>query len=162
MRVAAGPEMTTSDVVALIVERYHDRLRDTLPRLESLAARAARSGTHREQLREVERILADLVDATLPHLDEEEHHVFPVLVGARRAPAGFGRVLAAMMVESRIVDELVERMRRVTDGFHLPDDALPEHRALVQGLAELAEELDAHTTIERDVLLPRYDSAVVR
>jgi len=161
--LAAAADMTTAELIAHLVETYHDRLRETLPALESLAARAMRTGgAYRGQLRAVEQVLADLVDATLPHLDEDEHHVFPVLVGARPPPVGFGRVLAAMAEEGHIVDALVQKLLRATDGFHSPPDATPEHAQLVVGLAELARQLQAHVQLEQEVLLPRYNVAILR
>lgn len=148
--------LSTPELIEYLVREHHDRLRETLPAIQSAATHA----THRVELRGVATLVTDLMDALLPHFDDEEHHVFPVLAGRRTAPPGFLGELAAMRDEGRVVGSLLDGLTAATDGFEVRAGSPPEQRAFVLSLAQLTRELRAHVALELDVLLPRYATPV--
>jgi regulator of cell morphogenesis and NO signaling len=152
--------LTTPQLVALIVGRYHDGLRRVLPFAQALAMKVSRvHGDHNPKLRELEQVVIELVNTLLPHLEEEERVLFPLLSGAAPPPDEAQRQLTAMTEEHLVVAALLERVRQATDEFTLPPWACNSYRTLFSELEQLEADVFTHVHLENHVLKPRFAAA---
>lgn len=150
-------ELSTPALVAHLVSSHHRHVREALPFLGGLAAKVSRvHGEHNPRLREVQAGLAELTELLLPHLDEEEQALFPLLIagGADRARAR--RQLDAMHEEHLEVGALLGRVRAAAEDFALPDWACNSYRTLYAELEQLEGEVRALVHLENHVLRPRF------
>jgi regulator of cell morphogenesis and NO signaling len=159
--------MGLGELVDHIVETHHAYLREELPRLSFLVNKVANAhgGAHPEllELREVfEGLRAELEE----HTEKEERMLFPAcreLEGAgSMPPLPFGTVknpIAAMMAEHVEAGEGLGRIRELTRGYAVPEDACNTYRAMLDGLAELERDTHYHVFKENSILFPRAAAA---
>lgn len=137
-----------------IVENYHRPLDEELPRLEGLARKVAR--VHGERHPELEMLLEAYLELQRdlgPHMMKEERVLFPAI---QNGDADF--ILApveVMQLEHESVGGLLARIRRLSGGFEVPEDACGSFRALWNGLADLERSLHEHIHLENNILFPR-------
>ncbi|QQR74082.1 MAG: iron-sulfur cluster repair di-iron protein [Holophagales bacterium] len=147
-------EAPLAELVAHIVERYHEPLREELPRLESMARKVFRVHGDKDPER-----LGALLESFLrlkgeldQHLTEEEQSLFPALL--RAASDGTSDVQAFVDDHTRVGQEL-HRIRELTDEFRVPAGACNTWNALWHGLAALETDLHEHIHLENNVLFRR-------
>jgi len=156
----AGPDptrMATPSLIALIVSRHHDYLRQTLPFVRALAAKVSRvHGDRDPRLRGLESIVVELGETLVPHLDAEEPVLFPALMAKTPDPVVVGAELEAMQVDHLAVGGLLEQLRDTTNDFHLPEWACTSYRTLFSELEQLEGDVLRHVHLENHVLMPRF------
>jgi regulator of cell morphogenesis and NO signaling len=143
-----------------IVRTYHDRLRDELPRLESMASKVARvHGMKAPYLARLERIVSELSADLLSHMKKEERVLFPVIraieAGPDRPTLPISAPIAVMELEHGHAGSLLSELHTMTHGYVAPAWACGTCRALYQGLSELADEMHVHVHLENNILFPR-------
>ncbi len=142
------------DLVAFIVSRYHDRLREELPQLVALATKV--ETTHAEKAscpRGLAAHLAAVQDNVAMHLAKEERILFPLILdGMGRMAAGPIRVMEQEHDDHR---EDLLRTRKLTNDLTAPPEACTSWRALYLRLDALEAELMEHIHLENNVLFPR-------
>jgi len=145
-----------------IVERHHRFLRASLPRLSDLITRtrAAHEPQHPE-LRELEEVFRRLRSELEQHMMKEELVLFPAvkeLVASRARPGfPFGTVrnpIGVMEQEHQHAAAALRRMRALTHGYRVPEDACPTYAELLRRLEELERDLHVHIHKENNVLFP--------
>ena len=145
-----------------IVSRYHSALREDLPRLGRMADKVAEvHGERHPELSELARVYGGLRDELLPHLGAEEERVFPALRQLAESGTGGAEVreaLHALEEEHDRAGAALARLRSLSHGFAVPDDACTTYRALYEGLVRFERELHEHVHLENNVLFPRVVS----
>lgn len=149
-----------SDLCRHIVERYHTRIREDLPRIESLLRETSRQmgdeGAYLDVLLRGWRALAIELRA---HLEREEAALFPML--SRLESSGDGDAETADALVSGLGREhddaalALLSMARLTKGFAPPENASPLLRELYESLERFDAEFREHVGLENGVLLPR-------
>jgi regulator of cell morphogenesis and NO signaling len=166
---AAGPAEETRDwdeaplaeLIDHILDRYHQRLREDLPRLDAMAARVL--SVHGEKHPETLPALAATVQALRAelesHMTKEEQVLFPAvreLEAGGGAPAPWlSEPIAMMEDEHDVAARALRELRRLTDAFQPPIGACTTFRGLYHGLAELESDTHRHIHLENNVLFPR-------
>ena len=138
------------ELVAFIVERYHEPLREDLPRLAQMAHKVER--VHGEKPGcplGLGEHLSTWGNAVLDHLDKEEQVLFPSLSSPDPA------VVAALAREHDDHAGALGRTRELTGDLVPPPHACTTWRALYAGLDQLERELMEHVHIENHLLFPR-------
>jgi len=151
-----------------IVSRYHERLREDLPRLSDMAGRvvAAHGEKHPEVVPELARVFAALRAELEAHTQKEERILFPYVRqleavetrGGVLSDSPFGSVAApigCMEAEHVAAGEALARLRELSGGFEPPAGACPTFRGLYHGLAELEADTHRHIHLENNLLFPR-------
>lgn len=142
------------ELTAHVVERYHEPLRQELPRLLAMARRV--EAVHGDKAA-CPRGLADLLqragDELLLHMQKEEQILFPLIRGGRGSLAT--GPIGVMELEHLDHARALEQMRALATGYAPPAEACATWRALYVGLAELDRELVQHIHLENNVLFPR-------
>lgn len=160
-------EAPLTRLIEHILNKHHVFTRAELTRLETLFVKVcAKHGAFQPALLKAEALLQALRDELLPHMQKEERVLFPYVKQAEEAVsigrplpiAPFGTVqnpVRMMMREHDTAGEMLREMRRLTNGYALPDEACASWRALYQGLQELEADLHEHIHLENNVLFPR-------
>jgi regulator of cell morphogenesis and NO signaling len=138
-----------------ILATYHARLREELPRLESMARKVA-DVHHDKQPEKLPRLLsvylglkAELED----HMMKEETILFPAIRNGQGAMVG-GPV-AVMEQEHESAASALRELRELTGNYTVPDEACTTWKALWHGLAALESDLHEHIHLENNILFPR-------
>lgn len=142
------------ELVAFIVSRYHDRLRDELPQLVALASKVE---TKHDEKASCPHGLAQHLTAVhenvLMHLAKEEKVLFPIILdGMGRMAAGPIRVMEQEHDDHR---EGLLQTRALTNNLTPPEEACTSWRALYLRLDALEADLMEHIHLENNVLFPR-------
>ncbi len=142
------------ELVYFIVDRYHQRLRQTLPELIAMAEKVElRHGDKPACPRGLAAHLHRVHEEVLDHLLKEEGVLFPmILAGRGRATAGPVQV---MEMEHDDHKRNLDVLRTLTTGFVPPAEACVTWRALYLGLEQLEQELMQHIHLENHVLFQR-------
>ena len=149
--------LTTPRLIEHIVAKHHGYLRKVLPFVQMLAEKVARvHGDHNPKLRELDAAVGELVDALLPHLDEEEQQLFPTLTAKEPDLQRASKQLATMHEDHLAVAKLLERIRAAADDFTLPPWACNSYRTLFSELRKVESDVFAHVHLENNVVRPRF------
>ena len=114
-------------------------------------------GNSHAELVDVATTLRRIREAVVPHLDIEEQHLFPALrklIGGIPSP-GMTEQLAAMRTDHDALGADLHRLRELTKGFAVPEDACAKYREMLTGLEALERDMHQHVHLENNVLLPR-------
>ncbi len=143
-----------ADLVAFIVSRYHDRLREELPQLVELAAKV--ESKHADKPPCPHGLADHLVvvhQNVLMHLAKEEKILFPLILdGMGYMASGPVRVMEQEHDDHR---EALLRTRALTNDLRIPEEACTSWRALYMRLDALEADLMEHIHLENNVLFPR-------
>jgi regulator of cell morphogenesis and NO signaling len=143
----AGP----AELIAHILDRFHERHRQQLPELIHLARRVEQAhGEHPACPRGLADRLSVLQQALESHVQTEEQVLFPLL--ARGEGAFVRTLILAMRMEHDHYGEALKRLTELTDVFTPPPAACNTWRALYQGLAGLCADLMENIYLENNVL----------
>jgi regulator of cell morphogenesis and NO signaling len=169
LAAVAGPiepadwvDLEPAAMVDHLERTHHAFLHAELPRLVALAEKVAsvHGGRHPE-LAEVAAGVGDLRADLEPHLAKEEQVLFPMIrtmATSDTAPrfhcGSLGNPISMMLVEHDRTGDLLEQLRRLTDGYAVPDDGCASYRALYDGLADVEADTHLHVHKENNVLFP--------
>lgn len=138
-----------------IVAHYHQQLRVSLPRIESLGQSLAdasaddAAATAAELLDVFRGLRVELED----HMAKEEHILFPMISGGQGFMAD--GPIAMMEAEHAAADEAIQILHDLTDGYRPASDASTECVALWRELERFAQEMHEHIYLENEILFPR-------
>jgi regulator of cell morphogenesis and NO signaling len=141
-------------VVDHIVNRYHRRLRATLPALVDMARMV--EARHWERVScpvGLTTLLERVQEAVLDHLEKEEVVLFPLIL--RRAGAGLAAPVSVIETEHEHHKSDLLRIRALTNDLTPPTEACTTWRALYAGLQQFEQELMEHIHLENNVLFRR-------
>lgn len=143
-----------------IVNGHHAFLWEELPALVALAAKVEEvHGSRHPELATVHRMVVALRADLEPHMFKEERVLFPavrLLVEGQRQ-FGFGPIdnpIGMMRLEHEQAGDLLEELRRTTDGYTVPTDGCASYEALYRRLEHLEEDTHLHIHKENNVLFP--------
>ena len=151
-----------SDLMAHLVEAFHEPLRDELPRLHAMAVKVqAHDDDSRHALAVVLFELGRFRAQLEAHLSEEERDLFALV---QRAESGnqqpddarrFQELRAVLEAEHREAGDALHVLSQATDRYQPPPRACTTVRALYRGLHELEQFMQLHSHLENNVLFPR-------
>ncbi len=158
-----APDASLRTVIAHIQERYHQPLREELPRISAMLEKLVRR--HGERLPNVlpllqatfERFREDL----MTHLEKEDRGLFPAIVNMDADLPGSGSIVHwlrdpvdMLEFEHRDAEAAMGRMRELTNSYTPPEDACPTFRGVYYALSELERDMESHIRLEHDILFP--------
>lgn len=142
-----------TELCAHIVETHHGRLRSDLPRLDTLAERAATAhGDVRPELHELRKELTRLRRELEEHIAEEERELFPALAAGQTIDHS---ELERLRGEHETTGARLRRLRELAGGYKTDEALCNTHRTLLQGLHELELDVHQHVHEENNILFPR-------
>jgi regulator of cell morphogenesis and NO signaling len=140
-----------------IVERHHDGLRRELPRIEELLRTVVRvHGRGNLGLYDLQRTFVGMTEELLPHLELEERVLFPA---ARKLEVDGAAVAEPLLHEHERdhehVGDSLTALRELTSDYRVDRALCGTHRALLDALRSLEQDLHQHLHEENNVLFPR-------
>ena len=158
-----------SELVDHIVHRYHDTLRQELPRLAAMAEKVntVHGAKVPETFPRLNRVFAELADELTSHMGKEEMILFPAVQELEAAldesrrpqtrfPLGALRMpMSVMEQEHEHAGNLLSALRELTGGYQAPEWACNTFRGLYAGLEEFERDLHVHIHLENNILFPR-------
>jgi regulator of cell morphogenesis and NO signaling len=160
-------EASLTELSKHIVQKHHGFVRQEIARLVPLFAKVAGvHGQNHPELVQIQSSFHTLAEELAMHLMKEERMLFPYIEqleiaaksGHPAAPPMFGTVqnpVRMMMMEHDSAEELLGKMRRVTNGYTVPADACMSFKMLYQALQEFEMDLHEHIHLENNILFPR-------
>jgi regulator of cell morphogenesis and NO signaling len=161
-------EATLAALVDHIEQVHHAFMRRSLPRIAALFDKviAAHGQRHARVLRPLKQVFTALRGEIERHLQKEEHVLFPYVRSLEALAANGSRAFArehgsiqnpvrVMRLEHDDAGRALARMRALTDGYRLPEDACESFRALYEALVETEGDLHEHIHLENNILFPR-------
>ena len=146
-----------------IQARYHEPLRDELPRLAAMVAKVVdRHGDHLpETLRPLQQTFSALEAELLEHMRNEDKVLFPLiekLEAGTRTPEGVAppeMPIEALEHDHARAGEALAAMRALTHDYTPPEWACPTFRGLYYGLAQFESDMHLHVHLENNILFRR-------
>lgn len=160
-----------SALVEHIQQRFHEPLRQELPRLAAMLDKViSRHGDrHGDMLRSLGRVFGDFQSDLLSHMEKEDLVLFPAVTALERGEASalgqwhwIAGPIGMMELEHADAGAALAEMRRLTNGYTPPADACPTFQGLFFGLAELEREMHLHVHLENNILFPRTEALADR
>lgn len=149
------------DLIAHILAAHHEHLRSHLPTLKALTVKVARvHGEAHPELLALRDLFVRFAADMLAHMDKEEGVLFPLCLAlAAGEQPTWGPPLSApvacMEAEHEEAGRDLLAMRRLSNGYQVPEQACGSWRALWHGLADLEANTFRHVHLENHVLFPR-------
>ncbi len=144
----------TDQLIEHILSTYHQRHREQLPELISLARRVEQvHASHPECPEGLADHLSDIRQALESHMLKEEQILFPMLLRGEQGEAG--GPISVMRFEHEQHDEGLNTLRALTNDNQPPAHACNTWRTLYQGLELFCQELTQHIQLENEVLFTR-------
>jgi len=149
------------ELVQHILKRYHRETRFGMAELECLAEEAASLAGHRIPVLLAIRDEVDLFCTEMrAHLKMEEVTLFPAILAKDEGrdvneQCELMDPLELFEDEHHAAEGLLTRIRRITNGFVPPADAVPVQASLYAACEALAESLARHIYLENEILFKR-------
>ncbi len=148
-------EAPLPDLIEHILVHYHRPLDEELPRLEAMARKVVH--VHGDKMPEV---LPEILSTFLglraeleAHFPKEEQILFPMILKGQGAMVH--GPISVMEAEHDRAGNALKRLRQLTNGYEVPEQACNTWRALWHGLADLESSLHRHIHLENNILFPR-------
>lgn len=143
-----------AEMIDHIVTRFHNRHREQLPELITLAEKVENVHGDRDDCpvgvaAQLEKIYAELSQ----HLMKEEQILFPMIKMGNYAMASMP--IRVMEIEHDEAGQDVEVIKSLTNNCTPPADACFSWKALYNGINEFIDDLMHHIHLENNILFPR-------
>lgn len=167
---AGGPRFNTWDLgtlAAYVVANHHAYVKQAIPTLLTHTRKIAGvHGAAHPELTEVAALIEGVADEMASHMMKEEEILFPYITGLAAASRGeggnpsapFGTVrnpIRMMEMEHESVGDAVARIRQLTDGYRIPEEACTTYRVCLQELEAFERDLHEHVHLENNILFPK-------
>ncbi|MDP7036031.1 MAG: iron-sulfur cluster repair di-iron protein [Planctomycetota bacterium] len=143
------------DLMDHILARYHQPLKEELPRLEAMLDKVYQVHGEKdpERLLSLVNVFRALKEELKDHMEKEEVILFPMIRTGQGAMAGCP--ISVMEMEHKSAGASLCKIRQLTDEYQVPSQACNTWRALWHGLKELEESTHQHIHLENNILHPR-------
>lgn len=143
-----------AEMIDHIITRFHDRHREQLPELITLAEKIENVHGDRDDCpvgvaAQLEKIYAELSQ----HLMKEEQILFPMIKMGNYAMASMP--IRVMEMEHDEAGQDVEVIKSLTNNCTPPADACFSWKALYSGINKFIDDLMHHIHLENNILFPR-------
>lgn len=153
--------ISLGDLIGTIEQSHHTYTRSVLARIATLLEEA--DPAMLPALAELRNCFAALRACLEPHMDKEEHALFPYIAALERTPADVAsitgsivaRSIRAMRFEHITLLGLLELQRSLTAHYRPAAGSSPQVFQLFDALCGLDEDLVLHIHWEDNVLYPR-------
>jgi regulator of cell morphogenesis and NO signaling len=147
-------EASAAEIVSHLLEDYHVPQRELMDQCADWAVRVARRhGEKDARLLALRETFLALKDELVEHFTREEEILFPAIVAGN--PEAAMALLAPLGQEHEEAGASLEEIRKLCDGFRIPEEACNTWRGLLQGLEKLERGLHKHIHLENNVLFPK-------
>ena len=152
--------MSLTDLADHIQESHHGYLKAELPRLDQMTKKVAGvHGDRNPRLRELREEFVKLRDELEPHMTKEERLIFPIIrqleseeVCHAEGDTSLAGQVEELEHEHDQAGESLAKLRAAAGDFVPPEWACNTYRAMLDGLAQLEQDMHQHVHKENNVL----------
>ncbi|OOF85981.1 iron-sulfur cluster repair di-iron protein [Rodentibacter ratti] len=142
-----------NELIEHIIERFHNRHREQLPELITLAEKVENVHADREDCPVGTAALLEKIHTELSqHMMKEENILFPMIKMGNYAMAAMP--IRVMEMEHDEAGQDVEVLKSITNHLIPPEDACFSWRALYSGINAFIDDLMHHIHLENNILFP--------
>ena len=146
-----------------IVNNHHQYIKDTTPDLLALSDKVKRvHGAYHPELLEIDKTINAVAHEMLTHLQKEEQMLFPAIkemvtgkFSGKYPFASISQPIRMMEEEHTDAGEGLEKIRKLTDNYTVPQDACTSYRLLFDMLEAYENDLHQHVHLENNILFPK-------
>lgn len=145
-----------------IINNHHNKTREVLPEIKFYAEKVASvHGRNHPELIEMFQNVATLSNEMMSHMDKEEERLFPyikkLVAGdvSEKEKQNSTEVIEMMQDEHNETGDIMKKLRSLSDGFTLPEDACNSYQVYFKQLEDFEEELFKHVHLENNILFPK-------
>lgn len=150
-----------------IINVHHTYVEENIPLLLQYANKVAKvHGHHYTELIQINKLVTDVANELLDHMQKEELILFPYVKqqveaqkkGVEIAAPHFGTVnnpINVMEQEHEIAGDIFKEIARLTNNYTPPEGACNTFRALYSKLEEFEQDLHQHVHLENNILFPK-------
>ena len=157
--------MTADHLVAYIVNRHHNYVKQIMPQLQIHIERVAQKhGDRFPYMVEVYKLFSEIKNDMTLHMQKEEMILFPAIVRAEHAFKNKGTLngevniirgaIQVMESEHDSAGELMLKIRELTNGYEETEGACTTFRLSLAELKAFEEDLHQHVHLENNILFP--------
>ena len=156
-------KLSLNDLIAHIIKKHHDYLREELPRLSGLIYKVAtkHSALHPELL-ELRDTFEEFKVDLLNHIEKEETIIFPAIEQfitnkkiSTLSKSDLENYLNDLDSEHAEAGAALEKMNRLTNRYTPPTDACTTYHVMLNSLSFLEKNMHEHVHKENHILFPR-------
>jgi regulator of cell morphogenesis and NO signaling len=155
--------MSMAELADHIESTHHTFTREALASLQSMLPRLVEAhGQAHPELVELRECVDAFADDLQDHMVREERVLFPWLRRLERRselqggpPWSVRRPIDCMIHDHDSAGDMLARMRTLTSGYRVPDDACGTYRACLSLLESLERDTHIHIHKENNILFPR-------
>lgn len=154
-------QMHAPELISYIMLHHHQYIREEMPLLIAQLRRIAyKHGDRFPWLHPALIVSEQLEQELINHLAKEEHVLFPMIKAAYYkeesvAKNWFTEPVKAMEHEHDQAGQLLEELRYLTHGFHIPSDGCTTFSLCMAGWREFEVKLHEHIHLENNILFLR-------
>lgn len=146
-----------------IVNNHHQYIRDTNPDLLALSDKVKRvHGDRHPELMEIDRIINEVANDMLMHLQKEEQMLFPAIkeivkgeFSGKYPFSSISQPIQMMEAEHADAGDGLDRIRELTDNYTAPEDACTSYRLFFDMIEAYENDLHQHVHLENNILFPK-------
>lgn len=143
-----------NELIEHIIQRFHNRHREQLPELITLAEKVENVHSDREDCPIGTAALLEKIHTDLSqHMMKEENILFPMIKMGNYTMAAMP--IRVMEMEHDEAGQDVEVLKSITNHLTPPEDACFSWRALYSGINAFIDDLMHHIHLENNILFPR-------
>lgn len=144
-----------------IVNTHHKFVLKNLPELVFYTEKIAHvHGDNHPELIKVAQLFTQINAELLQHLRNEEEVLFPAIKKALADHSGEAKEIIVseitrMFKEHDFAGGAMDEINRLTNGYHVPEDACNTYRVALKMLEQFEDDLHTHVHLENNILFPK-------
>jgi regulator of cell morphogenesis and NO signaling len=149
-----------------IVNTHHSYVREYLPELRMYANKVAKvHGNRHTELLAINTLVEDINVELTEHMESEENVLFTYvkkIVQAQKSGTSVSNegkdlqmLITELEAEHDYVGRCFDRIRELSKGYALPEDACASYAVLFKMLQEFEDDLHLHIHLENNILFPK-------
>ena len=144
-----------------IVNTHHQTVVRLLPQVLTYTRKIADvHGPHHPELNQIATLFAQINDALIPHLKNEEELLFPAIkdfikTGSSESRETIKSEIARMSKEHEFAGDAMDRINKLSSGYQLPPDACNSYMVAFKLLEQFEDDLHIHVHLENNIVYPR-------
>lgn len=163
-------EMSAAELIAHITVRHHFYIKNNVSTIYAHVDKVAtKHGDRYPHMKEVSRLLHEVIADLLPHMEKEETVLFPRIRRlAESTDIGESEMLQidlpvqVMEAEHDHAGQLMYQIRELTSDYTAPADACTTHRICLDELRYFEQDLHHHVHLENNILFPMAKKMVAQ
>ncbi|WP_052255388.1 iron-sulfur cluster repair di-iron protein [Salinicoccus sp. YB14-2] len=155
--------LSIPSIIEYVQNRFHKDLKEELANLTPFVERVAgRHGATQPHLLELHDLFEKFKEEMIAHTADEDVNVFPLIVNyvddVEIVPVPEVKEAVQKLVEDHdTTGNILMRMRKITDGYKLPENACGTYTLVYSRLEALEKQTFEHVYMENHILFERID-----